>query len=136
MESDWFCTGVLKVRHPYLMRAMNYSAPWRSIKAVVSIRCLTFNTRANRVAIVCFVIARIFNPMQALGGHISTLSNKDSRDLFCVVNSAHCQLLSCIIVQFIVNLLFDFHSVFCLMKLFSSTRFYCPVSCHPVNIQS
>jgi hypothetical protein len=59
------------------MRAfMNYLGCWRSKKALVSIRCLTINTRANRVAFVCSVITRIFNPMEVLGSHISTLSNK------------------------------------------------------------
>jgi hypothetical protein len=32
----------------------------------------TFNTRANRVAIVCPMITKIFNPVQLLDGHIST----------------------------------------------------------------
>jgi hypothetical protein len=36
MELDWFCTGVLKVRHPFSMRDfMNYSACWNSKKALV-----------------------------------------------------------------------------------------------------
>ncbi len=91
---------------------MNYSACWRIKKALVGMRCFTINTQANRVAIVCSVIAMIFNSMQVLGGHISTISNKDTRDLFCVVNNTRYQLLSCIIVQFIVHLLFDSHAVF------------------------
>jgi hypothetical protein len=37
MEPDWFCTGVLKVRHSCLRRAfMNYLACWRSKKALPS----------------------------------------------------------------------------------------------------
>ncbi len=39
------------------------------------IRCHTFNTRANRVAIICSVITKIFNPMQVLDSHISTSLN-------------------------------------------------------------
>jgi hypothetical protein len=50
--------------------------------------------------------------MQVLGGHISTLSNKDTCALFCIVNNARCLLLLFIIVQFIVHLLFDSHAVF------------------------
>jgi hypothetical protein len=34
------------------------------------IGCHTFNTRANRVVIVCSVIIKIFNPMQVLDSHI------------------------------------------------------------------
>jgi hypothetical protein len=34
------------------------------------IRYHTFNSRTNRVVTVCSVIARIFKPMQVLGGHI------------------------------------------------------------------
>jgi hypothetical protein len=77
---------------------MNYSACCGSNKALVGIRCLTINTQANRVTIVCSVIARIFNPMQVLGSHMSTLSNKDTQVLFCAVNNACCQLLLGIIV--------------------------------------
>ncbi len=100
---------------------INYSAYWRSKKALASTSDATsFNTRANRVAIVCSVIKRIFNPMQVLGGHISTFSNNDTRDLFCVLNDARCQLLLFTIVPFIVHLLFDFCSVFHSMKLFCS----------------
>jgi hypothetical protein len=37
MEPDWFCAGVLKVRHTCLRRDfMNCSAYWRSKKALVS----------------------------------------------------------------------------------------------------
>jgi hypothetical protein len=68
MELDWFCTGVLKVRNLCLMRAyMNYSACWRSKKALVGIRCLTIITCANRVAIVCSVITNIFEPYGSFG---------------------------------------------------------------------
>jgi hypothetical protein len=75
MELDWFCTGVLKVRHPCLMRAfMNYSACWRSKKALVGIRCLTIYTLENRVAIVSSVIARIFLPYASVGrSHLNPL---------------------------------------------------------------
>jgi hypothetical protein len=38
------------------------------------IRCHTFNTQANRVAIVFSITTRIFNPIQVLDGHISPLS--------------------------------------------------------------
>ncbi len=79
---------------------MNYSACWKSKKALVSIRCLTINTKANRVAIDCSIIARIFNPMQVLGGHISTPSNNDTRELFRVVNNARCQLLMLLLFNY------------------------------------
>jgi hypothetical protein len=91
---------------------------------------LTINM-ANRVAIVCSVIVRIFNPMQVLGGHISALSNKDTCDLFCVVNNTCCQLLSCIIVQFIVHLLFDSHAVFIQWDYFVQFDFIVHFSCSP-----
>jgi hypothetical protein len=45
------------------------------------IQCHTFNTQANRVAIVCSVITKIFNPMQVLDSHIQTFLN-DIRVLF------------------------------------------------------
>jgi hypothetical protein len=126
----------IKSKASVLVRAfMHYSACWRSKKALVSIRCLTINTRANRVAIVYSVIARIFNPMQVLGSHISTLSNKDTCDLFCVVNNARSQLLWCIIVQLLfifcstfMQCLFDEIILFDLILLFS-------IHVHLVNIQ-
>jgi hypothetical protein len=46
------------------------------------IRCHTFNTQANRVAIACSVITKILNPMQVLDGHILTFLN-ETRYLFC-----------------------------------------------------
>ncbi len=55
MELDWFCTGVLKVRHPCSTRAfMNYPSLLEKQKGCHQyIICHTFNTRANRVVIVC-----------------------------------------------------------------------------------
>jgi hypothetical protein len=87
---------------------MNYLLAGEAKKALISIRCLTINTRANRVAIVCSGIARIFNHMQMTGGHISTLLNKNTHELFCVVNNAFCQLL----LLLLFNLLFIFCSTF------------------------
>jgi hypothetical protein len=46
---------------------MNYSAFWRSKKALASIRLLPINIRANRVVIVCSVITRIFYPYASIG---------------------------------------------------------------------
>ncbi len=114
---------------------MNYSACWRSKKALVSIRCHTFNTWAKRVVIVCSVIARIFNPLQVLGSHISTFFKWHSWFYFVFVYSDRCRLLLYTIVWFIVHLLFDllfdFCSVLHSMKFFYSIRFYCLVSCSP-----
>ncbi len=114
---------------------MNYSACWRSKMALASIRCLSINTRANRVAIVCSVITRIFNPMQVLVSHISTLSNKDTCELFYVVNNARCQLLLLLLfnycssfVQLSCSALFDEIILFDSISLFS-------FHVHPVNIQ-
>jgi hypothetical protein len=61
---------------------MNYSAWWRSKKALASIRCLIINTRANRVAIVCSVITRIFLPYANVGRSPFNLFDKDTCDLF------------------------------------------------------
>ncbi len=132
MELDWFCTGVLNVRHLCLMRAfMNYSACWRSKKALVSIRCLTINTQANRVAIVCSIITWIFNLIQVLGGHISTLSNKDTCD-FCVwimlVANYYCLIYCSSFVRLSCSALFNEIILFDLILLFS-------FHVHPVNIQ-
>ncbi len=69
--------------------------------------------------------------MQVLDGHISTFSNNDTRNLFCIVKNACCQLLSFIIVRFIVHLFVDFHAVFYSMRLFCSIRFCCSVSSSP-----
>jgi hypothetical protein len=49
---------------------------------VCTSKCHTFNARVNRVVIVCSVITKIFNPMQVLDGHISTLIN-NTHDLIC-----------------------------------------------------
>ncbi len=46
------------------------------------IQCHTFNTQANRVAIVCSVIAKVFNTIHVFDGHISPFFN-DTRVLFC-----------------------------------------------------
>jgi hypothetical protein len=91
---------------------MNYSACWRSKKALVSIRCHTFNTGANRVVIVCSVIARIFKPMQVLGSNSFQPFQKTLMIYFAFVNDACCQLILFNIVKFIVHLLFDFCSIF------------------------
>jgi hypothetical protein len=66
------------------------------------IRCHTFNTRAIRVAIVCSIIAKIFNPLQILDGHISTSLNDTHVLILCLLITAHCRYL-----------LFDFCSVLC-----------------------
>ncbi len=137
MELNWFCTGVhIKSKASIFNEVfMNYSACWRSKMALTSIRCLSINTRANRVTIVCYIITRIFNPLQVLGSHISTLSNKDTRELFYVVNNARCQL--------ILLLLFNYYSSF--VQLSCSALFYEIIlfnsislfsfHVHPVNIQ-
>jgi hypothetical protein len=69
------------------------------------IRCHTFNTRANRVAIVCSVITKIFNPLQVLGGHISTSLNNTGVLILCLLIIAHCQLH---IVRFLFSALFSY----------------------------
>jgi hypothetical protein len=53
---------------------MNYLACWKSKKALVSTSDVKLNTRANRVAIVCSIITKIFNPMQMLDGHLLQLT--------------------------------------------------------------
>ncbi len=76
MELDWLCTGVLKVRDPCLMKAvMNYSACWRSKKALVSTSDVTpLIPRQIGLQIVCSVITKIFNLCKCWG-HISTFFN-------------------------------------------------------------
>jgi hypothetical protein len=75
---------------------------------------LTINTQSNRVVIISSVITRIFfNPVQCLGGHISTCSNKDTRDLFMLCIVLMCQLVvSYFIVVHLFCSLFDFHLSF------------------------
>ncbi len=63
------------------------------------IRCCIFNTRVKKVVIVSSVIAKIFNPMQVLDGHISTL---------LLLNQC---LLLLLLVATASYLLFDFCSV-------------------------
>ncbi len=55
---------------------MNCSAFWIGKEALVGIRCLTINTRSNRVASVSSIIKGYFNPVQMLDSHISTYSIK------------------------------------------------------------
>jgi hypothetical protein len=87
MDPDWLGTGVLKVRHPCLMRTFfNYSACWRSNKVLVN----TFGAALlipgqNRVVMVSSVITKTFNPMEVLDGHISTFLN-DTRVYSVLVN--------------------------------------------------
>jgi hypothetical protein len=71
------CTGVLKVRHPCLTRAFHelFGLLEKQKGSCWHIRCDTFNTWANRVAVICSVITKIFNPMQMLDSHISTFFN-------------------------------------------------------------
>jgi hypothetical protein len=104
MELDWFCTCVLKVRHQYLMRAfMNYSACWRSQKGShLHIKCPTFNTQANRVAIFCSVITKIFNRCKYW---MVTFQPYTSVLILCLLIIYHFQLL---IVQLLFSALFSY----------------------------
>jgi hypothetical protein len=54
----------------------------------------TFNTRANRDAIICSVIRKIFNSVQMLDGHISTFLI-DTCDLFLLVNNCSLPVIYC-----------------------------------------
>jgi hypothetical protein len=112
---------------------MKNSACWRGEEALVGIRCLTINTRANRVVIVCSVITKIFWPYASIGLSHFNLFNKDTCDLFMLRIMLVCQLLSCIIVLIIIRLyflpLFDFYysfNYFCSIQLslFIFTRKY------------
>jgi hypothetical protein len=80
---------------------MNYSACWRSKKALASTRCHTFNTQANRVVIICSVITRIFNPMKCWTVTFQPLSI-DTRDYLCLLIIACSHLL-----------LFDYYLILC-----------------------
>jgi hypothetical protein len=110
---------------------MNYLSCWRSKKALASIRCLTINIRANRVAIVYSVITRLFltlckcwavtfQPMQ-----IKTLMIHSV--LWIMLVASYC----CVLLLLLFNLSFIFCSTFCSvphsMRLFCSIWFYCSV---------
>jgi hypothetical protein len=98
---------------------------WVSTKALVGMRCLTINTRADRVAISS-VITRIFlNSVQCWTITFQPVSKRHSWFIY-VVHSAHVPVISCIIyyyysVYFVVVWLF-FHVLFkfCSIRLFCS----------------
>ncbi len=127
MELDWLCTGVLKVRHLWqggLLWTIQFAGEAKRLSLA------NFNTRANRVAIVCSVITRMFNPMQTLGGHISTFFNPHSW-LFMLVNN--CPLPVTVFDYY--SILFWFYCSFhcSSFKLFSSdsgmySRYFDPVT--------
>jgi hypothetical protein len=60
MELDWLCIGELKVSHLCYMKGFYELLSWLGNEALVGIKCLTINTRANRVVVVSSVITRIF----------------------------------------------------------------------------
>jgi hypothetical protein len=118
---------------------MNYSACWRSKKALVSIICHTFTTRANRVVIVCSIIATIFNLCKCWA--VTFQPFQMTLMIYHVfVNNAHCQLLLFNIVWFIVHFLFDFCSIFMqcflLWDYFVWFDFIVQFHVHPVKMQS
>ncbi len=87
------------------------------------IRCRAFNTWANRVAIVCSVITKIFNPVQVLDGDISTFLNNTCVNSVLVNNCSlpvlycltfvqcFCSVIHCSILLFSIHTIFSKYSV-------------------------
>ncbi len=89
------------------------------------IRCHTFNTRANRVVIVCSEITKIFNPMQMLVTFQPVLMTLVI--YFVLVNNV--PVASYLLFASLFDLLFDFYSVLYLMQVFVRFNFIVQFSC-------
>jgi hypothetical protein len=123
MELDWLCTGVLKVSHLCYMKGFYEAPSWVSKKALVGIRCLTINTRANRVVIVSSVITRIFLTLCNIGwSHfISTCLIMLCITLVCQLYYYCCCSTYFVVVRLIYSSLFIFCSTL-FIRLFCSIQ--------------
>ncbi len=105
---------------------------WVSTKALSNIRCLTMNTRSNRVVIISSVITRIFfNSVQCWTVTFQPISIKTLVIIY-IVHNAHVPVISCIILLLLFNyfvvvrLSFDFCSSFVRLCFpFDSFAFHC-----------
>jgi hypothetical protein len=112
MELDWLCTGVLKVSHLCYMKGCYELLSWVRKKALVGIRCLTINTRANRVVIVRSVITRTFLTLCNVGqSHLNRFQLRNLWFIY-VVHNARLPVISCIIIV-IVQLIYSSVFFFC-----------------------